>query len=64
MTINGEVKCKNSLSTTQNALPFFYCGNLTLFGWFDTKLGLFAAEQSCGTKIAMLESKQCTGTIC
>ena len=49
MTINGEVKCRNSLSTTQNALPFFYCGNLTLFGWFDTKLGLFAAEQSHGT---------------
>ena len=37
MTINGEGKYKNSLSTTQNALPFFYCGNLTLFGWFDTK---------------------------
>ena len=62
MTINGELKCKNSSSTTQNALPFFHCGNLTLFGWFDTKLGLFAAEQSRGAKIAMLESKQCTGT--
>jgi len=62
MTINGEVKCKNSSSTTQNALPFFYCGNLTLFGWFDTKLGLFAAGQSRGAGVAVLESERCTGT--